>query len=104
MKKICTDIEVFINIFCKNRCYHTIFQGNRQDTKRKGGGIMPPSKLLLAERLAISALINSRILFMSAHQNPIQRAVVLRVTVISALLNGAFDTLICLVVHDIILL
>ena len=65
---------------------------------------MPPSKLLLAERLAISALINSRILLMSAHQNPIQRAVVFGIAVVGALLNGAFDTLICLVVHDIFLL
>ena len=37
---------------------------------------------------------------MGTHQNSIQRAVVLRVAVISTLLNGAFDALVCLAVHN----
>lgn len=104
MKKICTDTKEFLNIFCKNRYYHTIISKNRQDRKRKGGGIKPPSKLLLAERLAVSALVNSGVLLVSAHQDPVQRAVVFRIAVVCALLNGAFDTLVCFAAHDIILL
>ena len=41
---------------------------------------------------------------MGAHQDAIQRAVVLAVAVISALLNGAFDTLVCVAIHRFFLL
>ena len=60
--------------------------------------------LLLAEGFAVGALIHGRILLMGAHQDSIQGAVVFGIAVVSALLNGAFDALVCLVVHTIFLL
>ena len=65
---------------------------------------MPPRELLLAERLAVGALIHCRILLMCAHQDPIQGTVVFRIAVVSTLLNGAFDALVCLAAHDFVLL
>ena len=56
--------------------------------------------LSLAEGLAVSALILSRICLVGTHQNAVQRAVVLAVAVICAGLYGAFDTLVCIVVHN----
>ena len=82
------------------RPYHTIFWCNRQ-AKKKDGGFMPPPKLLLAEGLAVGTLIHSGILLVSTHQDSIQGAVVFRIAVISTLLNGAFDALVCLAVHNI---
>ena len=63
-----------------------------------------PAVLLLAEGLAVGALVLGRIDLVGAHQDPVQRAVVFAVAVVSALLNGAFDALVCLVVHTIFLL
>jgi hypothetical protein len=60
--------------------------------------------LLLAEGLAVSALIHGRVLLMGAHQDLVQRAVVLGVAVIGTGLNGAFDALVGVAVHDIDLL
>ena len=37
---------------------------------------------------------------MGAHQNLVQRAVVLVLTVVSAVLDGAFDALVCMAVHN----
>ena len=62
---------------------------------------MPPPGLLLAERLAVGALIHSRILLVGTHQNPVQGAVVFGIAVVSTLLNGAFNALVCLAVHII---
>jgi hypothetical protein len=41
---------------------------------------------------------------MGAHLNVLQRAVILGVTVIGALLNGAGDALVCVVIHVLFLL
>ena len=41
---------------------------------------------------------------MGAHQDSIQGAVVFGIAVVSALLNGAFDALICLAAHVVFLL
>ena len=60
--------------------------------------------LLLAEGLAVGALIHSRIAFMGADQNSVQRAVVLSIAVISAGLNGTLDALVCIVIHSFFLL
>jgi hypothetical protein len=35
-----------------------------------------------------------------AHQDPVQRAVVFGIAVISTLLDGAFDALVCLAAHN----
>jgi len=55
--------------------------------------------LLLAEGLAVGALILSRICLMGAHQDSVQRAVILGITVVSAGLDGAFNALVCMTVH-----
>ena len=55
--------------------------------------------LALAEGLAVGTLVLGGIGFMGTHQDTVQRAVVLIVAVISAGLNGAFDALVCIVVH-----
>ena len=55
--------------------------------------------LLLAEGLAVSALVHSGICFVGANQNTLQRAVVGIAAVMCALLNGAFNGFICVAVH-----
>jgi hypothetical protein len=67
---------------------------------------MPPPEgnLLSAEGLAVGALLVGGVHLMGAHLNVIQRAVVLGVTVIGALLNGAGDALVCVAIHSFILL
>ena len=64
----------------------------------------PPRKLLLAEGLAVGALIHGRICFVGTHQNLVQGAVVFGVAVIGAGLNGAFDALISMAIHSRFLL
>lgn len=63
---------------------------------------MPPRlhSLLSAEGLAVSALVNGGVIFVGAHHDPLQRAVVLGVAVVGALRNGAFDALVSIAVHD----
>ena len=60
--------------------------------------------LLLAERLAVGALIHGGIQLVGAHQNPIQGAVIFGIAVIGTLLDGAFDALIGLAAHGVFLL
>ena len=60
--------------------------------------------LSLAEGLAVGALILSGVCLMGANQDPVQRAVVLTVAVVSTGLNGALDALICVIVHFLFLL
>ena len=67
---------------------------------------MPPPEgnLLSAEGLAVGALLIGGVHLMGAHLNVLQRAVVLGVTVIGALLNGAGDALVCVAIHILFLL
>ena len=58
----------------------------------------------LAEGLAVGALIHSGVYFVGAHQNPIQRAVVLIFAVMGALVYGALDALIGMTIHCFFLL
>ena len=60
---------------------------------------LPPVFLLLAEGLAVGALVHGRIGFVSTYQDAVQRAEVLVLAVISALLDSAFDALIGMIVH-----
>ena len=55
--------------------------------------------LLCPEGLTVGTLVHGRIVLVSAHQNSVQRAVVLGVAVIGAGLDGAFDALVCMAVH-----
>ena len=59
---------------------------------------------LCPEGLAVGALILGGIAFVGTHQNPVQRAVVLGIAVVSAGLDGAFNALVCMAVHKKILL
>ena len=58
----------------------------------------------LSKGLAVGALIHSGIALMGAHQNPVQGAVVCFITVMSALLYGAFNALVCVTIHCFLLL
>ena len=55
--------------------------------------------LLLAERLAVGALVVSGIHLVGANQDFVQRTVVLVAAVMGALLDGTFDTLVCMTIH-----
>ena len=60
--------------------------------------------LLLAEGHTVGALIHRGAGLVGAHQNLVQRAVVLVLAVVCAVLNGTFDALVGVVVHLKILL
>ena len=62
------------------------------------------SLLLSVEGLAVGALIHGGISLVGAHQNTVQRAVVLILAMVLALADGAFDALIGMVVHGIFLI
>ena len=55
--------------------------------------------LLLTEGLAVGALILSGIHLVGADKDFVQRTVVLVAAVMGALLDGTFDTLVCVTVH-----
>ena len=60
--------------------------------------------LSLAEGLAVGALVHGRICLVGTHQDLVQGAVVLIFAVVSAVLDGTFDALVCMTVHIIFLL
>ena len=64
----------------------------------------PHLLLLLAEGHAVRALIHGRIGLMGADHNPLQRTVVGLIAMMGALLDSAFDALVCIAVHSEILL
>ena len=55
--------------------------------------------LLSPERLAVGALVHSRISLVGTNQNAVQRAVVGVIAVISAGLDGALNALVGILVH-----
>ena len=59
----------------------------------------PLFKLLLAEGLAVGALVHGGVALVGTYQDAVQGAVVAVGAVVSALLNGAFNALICLTIH-----
>ena len=60
--------------------------------------------LSLAEGLAVGALVLGGICFVGTHQNAVQRAIVLTVAMVGTLLNGTLNTLVCIAVHNFLLL
>ena len=113
MKKMCTAIKPFLNRNRKNFGISVYFSHiitvlpltvKGQDKENAAAIAAALESLLLAEGLAVGTLILSGVGFMGAHQNAIQRAVVLAVAVVCARLNGAFDALICIAVHSSFLL
>ena len=95
MSKVCTTAEQNIN-------NHTRSCGFRQEKMRQR--LLPRIKLLLAEGLAVGALVFGGVHLVGTHQDPVQGAVVLVLTVISTLLDGTFDTLVCVTIHSNFLL
>ena len=60
--------------------------------------------LFLSEGHAVSALVNSGIALVCAHQDLVQGAVVCLITMMCALLNGTFDALVGIAIHGSFLL
>ena len=56
-------------------------------------------QLLLAEGHAVGALVNSRVRLMGTHHDLVQGAVVIVLTMVGTLLDGAFDALVGMTVH-----
>ena len=54
---------------------------------------------LLGKGLAVGALVHSGICLVGTHQDPVQGAVVLILTVVAALLNGTFNGLVGMTIH-----
>ena len=61
-------------------------------------------ELLLAEGLAVSALVHGGVALVGADQNTVQSAEVCILAVVSALLNGALNALVCFAIHNQFLL
>ena len=88
----------FVSVFTAyDNCFHYFRQ---EEIEKAAAFATAYSALSLAEGLAIGALIHGRIGFMGTHQNLVQRAVVLVLTVVSARLDGAFDALVCMAIHS----
>ncbi len=76
----------------------------KDETEKCGGKIAAARASLLAEGLAVGALVLGGVGLVGANQDPVQGAVVLAVTVIGAGFDGTFDALVCMAVHSIFLL
>ena len=67
-------------------------------------GESPGIGLLLAEGLAVGALVHGGVHLVGTHQDLVQGAVVLTLAVMGTLLDGTLDRLVCIAVHNEILL
>ena len=96
MTKICRIPKRFFN-------YDTSFSPFRQETEYLGpvAWATGPYKgeLFLFKGHTVGALVHGGVGLMGTHHDPLQRAVVLSVAVVSALGNGAFDALVGMTVH-----
>ena len=103
MKKLCTPKKPFIN---NSPMVSVISYSLSRFSSRKiaAADAAATFPLPLAEGLAVSALVHGGVGLVGTHQDPVQRAVVLGIAVISAGLNGAFDALVGMTVHSHILL
>jgi hypothetical protein len=72
--------------------------------KRKIRRRLPPyfGFSLLAEGLAVGALIHSGIGLMGADQDPLQRAEVCILAVMGTLLDSTFNALVCMAIHNFV--
>jgi len=61
-------------------------------------------RLLLAEGLAVGALVCGGIGLVSTDQDPLQRAVICILAVVLALLDSTLNALVCMAIHGVILL
>ena len=65
---------------------------------------LPRFCLLLAEGHTVGTLVHGGIVFVGTDQDPVQRTVVFTLAMVGALLDGAFNALVCVTVHIKILL
>lgn len=72
--------------------------------KEKRQHALPLFRLLLAEGLAVGTRIDGGIHLVRADEDLVKGAVIGAVTVMCALGDGAFDTLVCVAVHNVFLL
>ena len=72
--------------------------------KTKAAAVAAAKMLLLAEGLAIGALIHGGVCLVGAHQDAIQRTIVLGITMVCALLDSTLNTLVGVTIHDSFLL
>jgi len=80
--------------------YHSFHQLIRQGKLRQRfAAAVCLLQLLLAEGLAVGALVGGGVHFVGTHQNLVQRTVVLMTAVMGALLDGTFDALVSMAVH-----
>ena len=73
-------------------------------SSRKTAAEKPPqcvACLLFAEGHAVGALVLRGAGLVGANQDPVQRAVVCGIAVVGALLDGALDALVCVIVHGV---
>ena len=107
MKKLCTKNQIF-SVFIQKLLFSIIpyfyFPSRAKPKNHRGGSTPPRSFLLLAEGHTVGALVHSGICLVGAYQNALQGAVICLVTVMGALLYGAFDALVCIAVHSRFLL
>ena len=118
MKKICTSKKRYLNFPGFFLSYPKLRPPSRKERKKQSNpGKQTPKPgsagcitrqngrlLLLAEGHTVGALIHRGAGLVGAHQNLVQRAVVLVLAVVCAVLDGTFDTLVGVVVHLKILL
>ena len=118
MKKICTSKKRYLNFPGFFLSYPKLCPSSRKERKKQSNpGKNSPKPvsagyetrqkrmlLLLAEGHTVGALIHRGAGLMGAHQNLVQRAVVLVLAVVCAVPDGTFDTLVGVVVHLKILL
>ena len=80
--------------------YSMIHRVSRAVKKKDVRRHSPPlGCLLLSVGLTVSTLVLSGVCLVGTHQDPVQRAVILGIAVISTLLDGALDALVCMTVH-----
>ena len=99
MKKLCIIKKRNIN---SGSCDNIIASAEGFVKENCGSMLLPqlPDSLLPAEGLAVSALICGGVDFVGAHQDLVQGTVVLMAAVVGALLDSAFDALVCMTVHN----
>ena len=71
---------------------------------KSGGKCRRFAALLLAEGLAVGALVHGGVGLVGAHQDLVQRAVVLTLAVMGTLMDGTLDGLVCIAIHNRFLL
>jgi hypothetical protein len=99
VKILCTAIKYSLNKYIRLLLSYPV--SSPPSSKKKCGSYCRRTLfLLLAEGLAVRALIHGRVGFVGANQDAIQGAVVLSIAMVSALLDGTFEALVCVTVHD----